>query len=102
SGKRHQVRLLASRPTEAVKAQVWAQVVESDELSNALVEASIAGFGQSSQRALIAPYAEKYFAAIARVWSERSIQIGMDIVRGLFPSLQDSRATLEQADTWLL
>ncbi|MFJ4698035.1 aminopeptidase N [Streptomyces sp. NPDC088768] len=102
SGKRHQVRLLASRPTEAVKAQVWAQVVESDELSNALVEASIDGFEQSSQRALIAPYAEKYFAAIARVWSERSIQIGMDIVRGLFPSLQDSAATLEQADTWLL
>ncbi|MFI8945259.1 aminopeptidase N [Streptomyces sp. NPDC053750] len=101
SGKRHQVRCLAARPSEAVKAQAWAQVVESDALSNALVEATIAGFAQPSQRELLAPYAEKYFAAIERVWDERSIQIGMDVVRGLFPSLRDSRETLDATDAWL-
>ncbi|MBO4255830.1 aminopeptidase N [Streptomyces griseorubiginosus] len=101
SGKRHQVRCLAARPSEAVKAQAWAQVVESDALSNALVEATIAGFTQASQRELLAPYAERYFAAIERVWEERSIQIGMDVVRGLFPSLQDSPGTLEATDAWL-
>ncbi|MEW1680096.1 aminopeptidase N [Streptomyces sp. NPDC093594] len=101
SGRRHHVRCLAARPSEAVKAQCWAQVVESDALSNALVEATIAGFAQSSQRELIAPYAEKYFAAIERVWTERSIQIGMDVVRGLFPSYQDSQATLDATDAWL-
>ncbi|MDN3294742.1 aminopeptidase N [Streptomyces ficellus] len=101
SGKRHQVRCLAARPSEAVKAQAWAQVVESDALSNALVEAVIAGFGQPSQRALLAPYAPRYFAAIERVWAERSIQIAMDVVRGLFPSLQDDAATLGATDAWL-
>ncbi|GHC13358.1 aminopeptidase N [Streptomyces rochei] len=101
SGKRHQVRCLAARPSAAVKAQAWAQVVESDALSNALVEATIAGFAQPSQRELVAPYAEKYFAVIERVWEERSIQIGMDVVRGLFPSLRDSRETLEATDAWL-
>ncbi|MGW5605322.1 aminopeptidase N [Streptomyces sp. NPDC003753] len=101
SGKRHQVRCLASRPSAAVKAQAWAQVVESDTLSNALVEATIAGFVQPSQRELLAPYAEKYFAAIGRVWAERSIQIGMHVVRGLFPALQDSPETLEATDAWL-
>jgi aminopeptidase N len=101
SGKRHQVRCLAARPSAAVKAQAWAQVVESDALSNALVAATIAGFTQASQRELLAPYAEKYFAAIERVWSERSIQIGMDVVQGLFPSLQASQATLDATDAWL-
>ncbi|WP_190219127.1 aminopeptidase N [Streptomyces griseosporeus] len=101
SGKRHQVRCLAARPSEAVKAQAWAQVVESDALSNALTEATIEGFTQSSQRDLIAPYAEKYFAAIERVWAERSIQIGIHVVRGLFPSLQDSPGTLAATDAWL-
>ncbi|WP_409472100.1 aminopeptidase N [Streptomyces sp. HC307] len=101
SGKRHQVRCLAARPSAAVKAQAWAQVVESDALSNALVEATIAGFTQPSQRELLAPYAEKYFAAIERVWAERSIQIGMDVVRGLFPALQQSQATLDATDAWL-
>ncbi|MGA5196023.1 aminopeptidase N [Streptomyces exfoliatus] len=101
TGKRHQVRLLASRPSAAVKAQAWAQVVESDTLSNALVEATIAGFVQPSQRELIAPYADKYFGAIERLWAERSIQIGMDVVRGLFPGLQDDEATLTATDAWL-
>ncbi|MFE0513193.1 aminopeptidase N [Streptomyces sp. NPDC058964] len=101
SGKRHQVRCLAARPSAAVKAQAWAQVVESDALSNALVEATIAGFAQPSHRELTAPYAEKYFAAIERVWADRSIQIGMDVVKGLFPSLQDSQGTLDATDGWL-
>lgn len=101
SGKRHQVRCLAARPSEAVKAQAWAAVVESDSLSNALVGATISGFAQSSQRELIAPYAPKFFAAIERVWAERSIQIGMDVVKGLFPHLQDDQGTLDAADLWL-
>ena len=104
SGKRHQVRCLAARPSEAVKAQAWAQVVESDALSNALVEATIAGFAQPSQRELTAPYVSKYFAAIERVWQERSIQIGMDVVRGLFPAYppqQEAQSTLDATDAWL-
>ncbi|MDQ0748485.1 aminopeptidase N [Streptomyces africanus] len=101
SGKRHQVRCLAARPSAAVKAQAWAQVVESDALSNAMVEATIAGFSRGSQRELLAPYAQKYFAAIERVWAERSIQIGMHVVQGMFPSFQQSPETLAATDAWL-
>jgi len=101
SGKRHQVRALAARPSAAVKAQAWAQVVESDALSNALVEATIAGFDRPSQRELLVPYAQKYFGVIERVWRERSIQIAMHVVQGLFPSLQDSQETLDATDAWL-
>ncbi|UGY91430.1 aminopeptidase N [Streptomyces gobiensis] len=101
SGKRHQVRCLAARPSAAVKAQAWASVVESDRLSNALVEATITGFDQPGQRELLAPYVPKYFAALERVWAERSIEIGMSIVRGLFPALQSTQETLDATDTWL-
>ncbi|MDX3074538.1 aminopeptidase N [Streptomyces sp. NPDC088354] len=101
SGKRHQVRCLAARPSAAVKAQAWAAVVESDALSNALVEATIAGFGQAGQRELLAPYADRYFAVIERIWAERSIEIAMAVVRGLFPHLQDRAETADAAAAWL-
>ncbi|MET9879219.1 aminopeptidase N [Actinacidiphila glaucinigra] len=101
SGKRHQVRCLAARPSAAVKEQCWASVVESDALSNALVEATIAGFDQAGQRELLAPYADRYFEVIERTWKERSIEIGMAVVRGLFPHHQDRPATLDAADAWL-
>ncbi|MCQ4081890.1 aminopeptidase N [Streptomyces sp. RB6PN25] len=101
SGKRHQVRCLAARPSAEVKAAAWADVVESTKLSNALVEATISGFAQPGQRELLAPYTDRYFSAIARVWSERSIEIGMAIVRGLFPVLQARQETIDAADAWL-
>jgi aminopeptidase N len=65
------------------------------------VEATIAGFDQPGQRGLLAAYAPQYFAAIERVWRERSIEIAMAIVRGLYPILQDDLRTLERAQTWL-
>ncbi|GAQ59170.1 aminopeptidase N [Streptomyces acidiscabies] len=104
SGKRHHVRCLASRPSAAVKAQAWAQVVEGDALSNALVGATIAGFARSSQRELTAPYVAKYFDSIERVWADRSIQIGVDVVSGLFPAYPlpgAEREVLGAADAWL-
>ena len=101
SGNRHEVRCLAARPSAEVKAAAWAAVVESDALSNALVEATIAGFAQPGQRELTAPYAAPYFAAIERVWATRSIEIAMSVVRGLFPADQDRAGTLEEADAWL-
>ncbi|MDF9813283.1 aminopeptidase N [Streptomyces sp. SPB162] len=101
SGRRHQVRCLAARPSAEVKAQVWASVVESDALSNALVEASIAGFDQPGQEELLAPYADRYFDVIERIWSQRSIEIGMAIVRGLFPRYRITQETVDAAGGWL-
>ncbi|MFD8983053.1 aminopeptidase N [Streptomyces sp. NPDC059564] len=101
SGKRHQVRCLAARPSAAVKDQAWAVVVESDALSNALVEATIDGMQQPSRRELLAPYAGRYFEVLERVWAERSIQIGIHVVKGLYPMLQDSPATVAATDAWL-
>ncbi|MEU9114997.1 aminopeptidase N [Streptomyces sp. NPDC048483] len=101
SGKRHEVRCLAARPSADVKAQAWTDVVASDVLSNALVEATISGFVQLGQRELLAPYAPRYFAVIERVWQERSIEIAMSVVRGLFPAWLVDRATLGAADSWL-
>ncbi|WP_432012911.1 aminopeptidase N [Streptomyces cucumeris] len=101
SGKRHQVRCLASRPSAEVKAEAWAAVVDSDRLSNALVEATIAGFDQPGQRELLTPYAPRYFEMIERIWQERSIEIAMGIVRGLFPATQGDATTLKATDDWL-
>jgi aminopeptidase N len=101
SGHRHEVRCLAARPDAGVKARVWADVVESDALSNALVEASIAGFTQAGQRELLEPFTDAYFAALEGVWASRSIEIAMAVVSGLFPALQDPAGTLAATEAWL-
>ncbi|KOG65546.1 aminopeptidase N [Streptomyces griseoflavus] len=101
AGERHAAAARASRPTPEAKAEAWASVVESDKLPNAVQEAVIGGFVQTDQRDLLAPYTEKYFAAVKRVWDSRSHEMAQQIAVGLYPALQVSQETLDATDTWL-
>ncbi|KOT26790.1 aminopeptidase N [Streptomyces rimosus subsp. rimosus] len=101
AGERHAAAARASRPTPEAKAEAWASVVESDKLPNAVQEAVIGGFVQTDQRDLLAPYTEKYFAAVKRVWDSRSHEMAQQIAIGLYPALQVSQETLDATDTWL-
>ncbi len=101
AGERHAATARAARPTAEAKAEAWAQVVESDKLPNALQEAVISGFVQTDQRELLAPYTEKYFAAVKEAWDTRSHEIAQQIAVGLYPSIQVSQDTLDRTDAWL-
>lgn len=101
AGERHAATARAARPTEEAKAEAWASAVESDKLPNALQEAIISGFVQTDQLELLAPYTEKYFAAVKDVWDQRSHEMAQQIAIGLYPSLQVAEATLEATDAWL-
>ncbi|MEV0320346.1 aminopeptidase N [Streptomyces sp. NPDC050658] len=101
AGERHAASARAARPTAEAKAEAWASVVESDKLPNAIQEAVIGGFVQTDQRELLAPYTEKFFAAVKGAWDSRSHEMAQQIAVGLYPSLQVSRSTLDATDTWL-
>jgi aminopeptidase N len=101
AGEQHAASARAARPDAAGKAAVWASVVEDDKLPNAVQEAVIGGFVQTDQRELLAPYTERYFAAVKGVWESRSHEMAQQIVIGLYPALQISQATLDATDAWL-
>ncbi|MFD7033051.1 aminopeptidase N [Streptomyces sp. NPDC059917] len=101
AGERHAATARAARPTAEAKAEAWAAVVESGDLPNAVQEAVIGGFVQTDQRELLAPYAEKYFAAVKDVWDSRSHEIAQQIAVGLYPALLVSQGTLDATDAWL-
>ncbi|NJQ03868.1 aminopeptidase N [Streptomyces zingiberis] len=101
AGERHAATARAARPTAEAKAAAWASVVESDTLPNAAQEAVIGGFVQTGQRELLAPYTERYFAALKDVWESRSHEMAQQIAIGLYPALQVSPETLEATDAWL-
>ncbi|MEU9186099.1 aminopeptidase N [Streptomyces sp. NPDC048484] len=101
AGERHAATARAARPTEEAKAEAWASVVESDKLPNSLQEAVIGGFVQTGQRELLAPYTDKYFAAVKDVWNSRSHEMAQQIAVGLYPSVQVDAETLAKTDEWL-
>jgi aminopeptidase N len=102
AGERHAATARAARPTEEAKAEAWASVVESDKLPNAVQEAVIAGFVQTDQRELLAPYTDKFFAVVKEIWDTRSHEIAQQVATGLYPGIQIDRETLDKTDAWLL
>ncbi|GGX00244.1 aminopeptidase N [Streptomyces chryseus] len=101
AGELHAASARAARPTAEAKAQAWASVIDSDQLPNSTQEALIGGFVQTDQRELLAPYTEKYFAAVKGIWESRSHEMAQQIAVGLYPAVQVSRATLDATDAWL-
>lgn len=108
SGRAGHATASAAVPVASVKAAAWERCVESAELSNELLGATIAGF-MIAPPGLLDPFVEPYFECLERVWAGRTIEIAGRIVRGLFPSGQDlpdggrpeDHPVLRRADSWL-
>ncbi|WP_285724342.1 aminopeptidase N [Psychromicrobium xiongbiense] len=91
----------ATLPTAEAKQAVWDAVVTEGTMPNATQRAAIGGFNRVHDVALLAPFAEKYFGAIRRVWAEKSHEIASTIVTGLFPAQLVSQQTLDATDAFL-
>jgi len=100
-GQRQAASARAALPTAQAKAAAWASVVESDELPNAILDATVGGFAQPDQRDLLTPYVEKYFDALTDIWKTRTNEIAQSLTMGLFPSLLASEDILKRADKFL-
>jgi aminopeptidase N len=101
TGKRQAAAARAARPTAAAKAEAWAAVVESDTLPNALLTATIGGWGHPSHGDLIRPYVERYFAALNDVWATRTNETAQSIVVGLYPTVLADQELVDRTDAWL-
>jgi aminopeptidase N len=91
----------AALPTPEAKAAAWAAVVKHGALTNQLQRAVIAGFAETAETALLAPYAERYFASVLDVWENRSHEMAKQIILGLFPRTPDTRVVRDAAGHWL-
>ncbi|SDT49301.1 aminopeptidase N [Jiangella sp. DSM 45060] len=101
TGQRQAAYARAAVPSYAAKAAAWQAVVESDELPNALLSATVRGFAQPEQRELVRAYVQPYLDAVPRVWAERTNESAQAIVVGLFPRLLADAATAATVRGWL-
>jgi aminopeptidase N len=101
AGRRHALRLRASRPTAEAKAEAWASVIEQDTLANADMRAVITGFQHFEQRELLVPYVEKYFDVVGEIYRTRSAEMAQYLIEALFPYVAADATTVERADAYL-
>ena len=78
---------MAARPLAEAKELAWRACVDSDELPNAMLDATMAGLMQPEQPDLLRPYRDEYFGVVDEIWSTRSTEMAALIATHLYPSL---------------
>ena len=101
TGQREAERARALVPTPEAKQRAWQRAVHDDDLPNAIVRAIISGFSHPTQRTLLTPYVQRYFAEVAGVWARHTSERAQPVVVGLFPSWAIDTATVDAVDAWL-
>ena len=100
-GQRHAAAARAARPTAEAKEQVWAALMEDLTLPLATMRSMMGGFHRFDQRRVLEAYAARYFQALANVWKERDIEIGLAFARMMYPSVVVDDHTVKVTDQYL-
>ena len=88
-------------PTPEAKERTWRRAMRDDRLPDMISSAIVCGFGHLSQKQILAPYVDRYFAEIDEMWGRRTSRHAECAVRGLFPSWAVEQRCVEVADLWL-
>jgi aminopeptidase N len=100
AGERHAQSCLAAVPTPEAKAAAWAAIT-SGELPNATFRAALRGFADLDQDDLLAPYAERFFAALPAMWRDGASDMAQFFTRVGYPSSVISQQALDMAGQYL-
>ncbi|MDT0306667.1 aminopeptidase N [Streptomyces sp. DSM 44917] len=102
AGEEGAARCRAALPEPRAKAAAWdALFAAEDRLSNYLFIATAEGFWHPEQRAVLAPYAERYFDAAAALAARRGHALAQAAARHAFPRGFTDPATLRRGEECL-
>jgi aminopeptidase N len=100
AGERQAAGSRAAIPTVTAKQETW-ETLTGGKLTIAMFRATIAGFADADQPALVHPYRPEYFAALSEVWSEWSSAMAQDFVEVGYHVCAVDEATIEATDAYL-
>jgi aminopeptidase N len=91
----------AALPTAAAKEAAWKLLVESKELSNALVNSASLGFGRVHDLALLEPYVDRYFESALHVWKLHTFKIAEYLMINLYPVYLANESLAAKTREWI-
>jgi aminopeptidase N len=96
-GERAELRAETGSPDASVKAAAWERILGEGYGSFHLTQAAMLGFNHAHQAQLLAPYVDRFFAALPAVAAERDHPFLRAYVTTLFPAYRPEPALVERA-----
>jgi aminopeptidase N len=100
AGERHAAGCRAAIPTLTAKRETWETLI-GGKLTIAMFRATLLGFADPDQPALVQPYRPEYFAALTEVWRDWSSAMAQDFVEYGYTIGALDQSTIEVTDAYL-
>jgi aminopeptidase N len=91
----------ASVPTAEAKAAVWHTAVETNDWSNTILQYSTLGFSRGANIELLAPYVEKYFQDVLKIWNTKTFKMAEYAIVNLYPITIATKELAEKTRAFL-
>jgi aminopeptidase N len=100
AGERHAASCRAAVPTLQAKRETW-EALTDGKLTIAMFRATMIGFADRDQPALVQPYRPEYFAALSGVWRDWSSAMAQDFVEYGYTIGAVDETTIAATDAYL-
>jgi aminopeptidase N len=101
TGQESAAHARAAIPTAEAKERAWASLIDVDTATNSVVRTTAAGFLRADDTSLLAPFVDRYFGMIERIWNERSYAIAEKLVDLLYPAPLANAELVAASRAWL-
>jgi aminopeptidase N len=100
AGERQAAGCRAAIPTLTAKRETW-ETLTDGKLTIAMFRATLIGFADADQPALVQPYRREFFAALGQVWAEWSSAMAQDFVAYGYTIGAVDEGTISATDAYL-
>jgi aminopeptidase N len=101
NGQKSHAAALAAMPDVKSKQEMFTKLVDTDEMSNALVSSASGAFGRVLDTSLLEPFVDQYFAKVLSIWENKSYHMAEYLLVNLYPTSLANQALADQTEAFL-
>jgi aminopeptidase N len=101
NGQKAHAAAIAAIPAIESKQEMFNQLVDTDSMSNALVDSASLAFARVLDSALLEPFMDQYFNKVLHIWEQKSYHMAEDLLVNLYPMALANPTLAEQTKKFL-
>jgi aminopeptidase N len=101
NGQKAHAAAIAALPDPKAKQEMFRKLVDTDEMSNALVNSASLAFGRVLETSLLEPFVDQYFAKVISIWEQKSYHMAEYLLVNLYPLSLVNKALANQTEQFL-
>ena len=101
NGQKAHAAALAALPDPKAKHEMFQKLVDTDQMSNALVNSASLAFGRVLDTSLLEPFVDQYFSKVLSIWEQKSYHMAEYLLVNLYPLSLVNQALADQTEKFL-